>query len=160
LCGYLKLNKDAKESLRPKFRNNGQRGNASLCIPIMCSLANVAKAAESKDKLPEIKKDKEEKEKEDKEEELSMEEKQRDAMIDWIGKKIKDQKEQKQAFAKYGEELLKQYGKHLPLLLLKMDILGKDKEVSPKEMMNIADDILKTVNLDEIAAFFWKESGG
>merc|ERR1712232_1095677 len=58
LSGYLKLNKDTKESLRPKFRNNGQRGNASLCIPVMCSLTNVSKPAESKDKLPEIKKDK------------------------------------------------------------------------------------------------------
>ena len=156
LVGYLKLNKDSKESLRPKFRNNGQRGNASLCIPIVCAVSKTAKAAESKDKLPDIKDD--EKKKDEDEDALSMEEKQRDAMIDWIGKKIKDQTEQKKAFESFGEELLKKYGDHLPLLLLKLDIFAKDKDVSPKEVISIADEILSKVNLDEIAAFFGKKA--
>merc|ERR1711933_651213 len=140
LSGYLKLNKDSKESLRPKFRSNGQRGNASLCIPIMCSLTNVAKAAESKDKIPEPK----EKNK-DEDEVKSMEDKQRDAMIDWI-KKIKDQSEQKKTFEVYGEELLKKYADYLPLLLLKLDILTKDKEGNWKEVIVFADEILGKVN--------------
>merc|ERR1712228_987086 len=78
-------------------------------------------------------------------------------MIEWIGKKVKDQSEQKKAFESFGEELLKKYGNHLPLLLLKLDVFGKDKDVNPKEIVSIAEDVLSKVNLNEIAAFFGKK---
>merc|ERR1712154_402692 len=97
LLGYLKLNKDSKECLRPKFRNNGQKGSASLCVPIICNILNPSKSAESRKKLPAIKDDKKEEseDKEDDDKKLSIEEMQRDAMIDWIKKKIKEKDQQK-----------------------------------------------------------------
>ena len=150
LIGYLKLNKEMKSELRPKFRSNGQRGSASLTVPIVCAMANTPKAPESKDKVPEIK------EEEQKKEEESVEDKQRDAMIDWMNKKLKGT-EQEKAFGLFGLKLLEKYPQHLPLLLLKLEVTQRKKEAA-KEVMEIADDIIGTVDMQEMAAFFGVKS--
>ena len=150
LLGFLKLNKEHKETLRPKFRKNGQRGWASLAIPIRCSFGATAncKAPESRDKIAEIKEEKEDKE--SKEEEI--EEKQRGCTIDWIHKKLKGD-EQKKAFQVFGRALLERYPEHLPLLTLKLEIYEDTKDV-----VEIAEDILTKMDLNEMAAFFGKKS--
>ena len=145
--GYLKLNKDAKAELRPKFRSNGQRGIASLCIPIMCGIGNTAKPPESRQKLPEIKDDEEE-------EKPSLEEKQRDAMIDWINKKLKGDEREK-AFETVGKDLLNKYSDYLPLLNLKLDIY-KDGD-NTKLVKEIADEIISKIDKNELLAFLGKK---
>eukprot|EP00485_Elphidium_margaritaceum_P018740 CAMPEP_0202729586 /NCGR_PEP_ID=MMETSP1385-20130828/186208_1 /ASSEMBLY_ACC=CAM_ASM_000861 /TAXON_ID=933848 /ORGANISM="Elphidium margaritaceum" /LENGTH=1403 /DNA_ID=CAMNT_0049395853 /DNA_START=43 /DNA_END=4254 /DNA_ORIENTATION=+ len=151
--GYLKLNKDSKSELRPKFRSNGQRGSASLCIAITCNLIQEAKAAESRDKLPEIKSDDAAAEDADEDKKLSMEEKQRDAMVDWMSKKLKGD-ERKKAFEMFGDDLLLKYDS-LPLWMLKLDIYKDDGEAD--QVMAIVDAILKQIDTTELAAFFGKK---
>lgn len=149
--GYLKLNKDNKGDLRPKFRNNGIRGVASLCIPIALTFGNTAKAADTKAKLPEIKDDGDNKDDEKK----SMEEKQRDAMIDWINKKLKNNDEKIEAFETFCKDLLDKYPDYLPLLNLKLDIYKDNENI--KLVIDIADEILSKINTNELAAFFGKK---
>jgi len=153
LIGYLKLNKELKGELRPKFRSNGQRGSASATVPIVCGIASHPKGAESRDKLPEIKE--EEKKDESQSESAPLEEKRRDALIDWINKKLKGTEQQK-AFELFGGELTEKYPHHLPLLLLKLEIAQNAKE-GTKRVMEAADEILDSIDLQEMAAFFGKK---
>ena len=147
LVGYLKLNKDAKTELRPSFRKNGVRGDASLCVPIVCALANSAKAAESRAKLSEVKEEKKEQD-----DTASLEEKQRDATMEWMAKKLKGAEQQK-AMELFGAELLEKYPRHLPLLLLRLEMAQREKGAT-KEVVEMADDIVATVDVQEMAAFF------
>ena len=82
LLGYLKLNKNEKDNFLQKFRVNGCRGPASLCIPIACNISTIANAKlpDSRDKLPDINQDNDD----DDDAVLSFEEKQRDCIISYI----------------------------------------------------------------------------
>ena len=151
ISGWLKLDSNAKTFLKPKFRGTGTSGgNSSLCVPVECVLgpANSKKAPKSKNDNASSGGDSG-KSSGKEEEKPSLEDKQRDMMIDWI-KKLKG-KEKLDALEKYVTNgLVKDFPNHLPLLELQMNVYAtvmKEKGNEKYESMVSAacDSILNAV---------------
>jgi len=136
---------------------NGQRSDASLSVPILCNFGAVAKAPESEEKIKEIKVDEKTKKADGDDSAADLEAKQRDAMINWLGKKLKGA-EQRAAFEAFGAALLERYPKNLALQLLELDVLD-DGKGDGKATIERADRIIAAQDIEEIAAFFGLKTG-
>ena len=153
LAGFLKLDAAEKETLRPRFRRNGQRSDASLSVPIHCNFGAAAKAPESAEKLDCIKHDANADADADADGD-DLESTQRDAVTGWISKKLCGA-EQRAAFEALGGAMLERWPKHLALQLL--EVLDKATG-NGTATLERAERIVAAQDVEAIASFFGKKA--